>query len=211
MTQHFLNGFYPNYYRWKYFDEMKGKTRTELIEHFINNGKREGRSGSPFFEVGPYMTYNPGLTQKFESSGIGERSVWAYEHWENEGASAGLLGSPLFHARYYLDSYPDLEHNGVNCLTSTNHWINSGIPEGRSKYSKFDGPQEQELKAMLTNNSENILSLTGRQAIGLDSSPDDSSGASQEQTATTIIQVIVLIKDVVEAAKESGVWEKIFG
>lgn len=213
MTQHILNAFYPNYYRWNYFPEFGHMNRSQVIEHFLQSGIQQPRSGSPFFDVVQYLQYNPGLEAQFAASGATNKCEWAYRHWESVGAEAGLMGSTLFQAKYYLDSYPDLRHNGVTMLTASNHWINSGIPEGRTKFSQFCTPHDERvLEILRSHQGVELCSLTARAVCNLDPSPPDAPPPDQSGGAPDILNILIIVKEVIEFIKANPeVWDDIRG
>ena len=105
-------------------------------EHFLNNGRAEGRCATPFFDAKFYLSVYPDLQAVF-----GSDYKLATQHWVDTGFNEGRRGSKVFDIGYYLNSNTDLVQafGAGNYATAFVHWVQSGHLEGRR--TSADGPQ----------------------------------------------------------------------
>ena len=64
--------------------EIFGDNQKALLEHFVNNGMKEGRQGNAEFNLATYKASNPDLVALF-----GDDNVKYYEHYISSGKSEG--------------------------------------------------------------------------------------------------------------------------
>lgn len=77
------------------------------------------------------------LNSNADVAGAGVKTASAAcTHWLNHGLPAGRQAHPGFHSSQYLARYPDLlaAFGKTNYIAAVNHYIQSGIPEGRIGY-----------------------------------------------------------------------------
>ena len=132
-------GFY--YSRYEDVRNAIGLDGDKLYEHFLNNGIKEGRCGSPYFDVKWYMTKNDqGLIDHCNGD-----YMKAYEHFldyveepsEMTGTPKKL--SPVLDINYYKNNYSDLRNTGWTTeYQYLTHFVNSGVNEFRQGSAEFD-------------------------------------------------------------------------
>ena len=132
-------GFY--YSRYEDVRKAIGLDGDKLYEHFLNNGIKEGRCGSPYFDVKWYMTKNDqGLIDHCKGD-----YMKAYEHFldyveepsEMTGTPKKL--SPVLDINYYKNNYSDLRNTGWTTeYQYLTHFVNSGVNEFRQGSAEFD-------------------------------------------------------------------------
>ena len=121
--------FDPTYYMDKYPDVKKafGGNPQKALEHFINNGIKEGRIGRPEFDVKYYKNKYPDLQKAF-----GNNLYSYYMHYLNNGIKEGRQACEHFDVKSYKARYADLRAAYGNDLESyVLHYINFGKKEGR--------------------------------------------------------------------------------
>ena len=132
-------GFY--YSRYEDVRNAIGLDGDKLYEHFLNNGIKEGRCGSPYFDVKWYMTKNDqGLIDHCNGD-----YMKAYEHFldyveepsEMTGTPKKL--SPILDINYYKNNHSDLRNTGWTTeYQYLTHFVNSGVNEFRQGSAEFD-------------------------------------------------------------------------
>ena len=121
--------FDPTYYMDKYPDVKKafGGNPQKALEHFINNGIKEGRIGRPEFDVKYYKNKYPDLQKAF-----GNNLYSYYMHYLNNGIKEGRQACEHFDVKSYKARYADLRAAyGDNLESYVLHYINFGKKEGR--------------------------------------------------------------------------------
>ncbi len=136
-----------NYYINKYDDIKKafGYDDVGALEHFVRRGMIERRQGKATFNFDAYRANYDDLRKAF-----GEDSAKYYMHyiksgeWERRNAAYttiynGVNYKHVFDAKYYADKYPDLKQAfGYDKLLLFNHFVRSGMREGRQASAEFD-------------------------------------------------------------------------
>ena len=131
-----------------------------LLQHFVNNGRKEGRASKATFELASYYNANPDLRRVFGTD-------WAryYEHYRANGQREGrrcagvgqLQGAPttaenvnwapVYDANYYAQRNPDVANWARRSFSSgsvlddaalLSHFVNSGTKEARASKSSFN-------------------------------------------------------------------------
>ena len=116
-----------------------------LLEHFVNCGMGEGRQGSENFNFEYYYKKYSDLRNAF-----GNNKKMYYEHFISNGYSEGRKGCSVtffngteyegvIDIDYYYSKYADLRAAfGYNPKALINHFLTSGIYEGRRASAYFD-------------------------------------------------------------------------
>lgn len=129
-----------NFYRLKYSD-LANMSSEDLMKHYINFGKAEGRWAGMDYEVegilfdsDVYAEANLDLKNAF-----GNNKSKLLEHWYQFGISEGRIASIAYQSEYYVSLNSDLERAfGRNYEELLKHFINSGIKEGRNSSLVFE-------------------------------------------------------------------------
>lgn len=102
-----------------------GTDRTAAAEHYINQGRNEGRSDNAFDALRYIASYGD-LRAIF-----GANADAGLAHFLNSGFAEGR--GVDFDARFYLGSYQDLRAAfGTDLTAATTHYITMGAPQGRT-------------------------------------------------------------------------------
>ena len=106
-TQYDNITFNGEYYLNNYSDLRNafGNNYGAAYNHFITCGIKEGRQGSPFFDVIFYLENNSDLRNAF-----GNNYEAAYNHFITCGIKEGRQGSLCLDINYYLNYYEDLRN-----------------------------------------------------------------------------------------------------
>ena len=131
-----------------------------MLSHFVNNGRKEGRSAKASFELASYFNANPDLRRAFGTD-------WAryYDHYRGNGQREGrtcagvreLRGAattaenvnwaPVYDALYYAQHNSDVANWARRRFASgsvlddaalLSHFVNSGTKEARASKAGFD-------------------------------------------------------------------------
>ncbi len=138
------------------------EAQVPLLEHYFDNGWREGRNPNPMFENAYYLAQNPDVAT------AEVQPLWHYLHnGDREGRRpcalfdpgwyrtalqlepkqnclahylANRIGGrvspiPEFDMAYYLDTYPDIAAVGIDAFR---HFMEAGHREGRNPSATFD-------------------------------------------------------------------------
>ena len=134
--------------------------RSKLLQHFLSNGKKEGRASRQGFELASYYNANPDLRRAFGTD-------WAryYDHYRSSGqrenrtatgvgalrgavtSRDGVDWSPVYDGAYYAQRNPDVANWATRRFASGSvvddaallqHFANSGTRECRSGRAGFD-------------------------------------------------------------------------
>jgi hypothetical protein len=102
------------------------ETSLKPLQHYLDQGWKEGRSPHPLFDLKWYLEHNPDvLTAGAEP----------LQHYLNHGWKEGRSPHPLFDLKWYLEHNPDVLAAGAEPLQ---HYLNHGWKEGRSPHPLFD-------------------------------------------------------------------------
>ena len=133
---------------------------SKLLQHFVNNGRKEGRASKQSFELASYYNANPDLRKAFGSD-------WAryYDHYRISGqrenrACAGVTAlrgpitsrdgvdwSPVYDPIFYAQKNTDVRDWATRRFASGSvvddaallqHFVNSGTKECRASKAGFD-------------------------------------------------------------------------
>lgn len=119
--------FEPSFYKSKYPD-LAQLSDGEAFSHYIEYGLKEGRSGSPIFNLAIYKNYNQDLVAAF-----GNDNTKYFNHFRDCGMAEGRTSSDIFHVQSYKNQYADLRTAFGNNLKSYYlHFYECGYREGRS-------------------------------------------------------------------------------
>ena len=127
--------FDAKFYADKYPDLKKafGYNSTELYNHFLNYGIKEGRCASPLFDVKFYLTSHADLVKAF-----GSDYTKAYNHFLTYGYKESRNLSPVFDVKYYLANNRDVVNAfGNDYYKLLNHFREYGMKEGRQGSANF--------------------------------------------------------------------------
>lgn len=122
-----------NYYMEKYPDLVKafGTDYDKYIEHFVNNGMKEGRQASETFNLEYYKKKYPDLVKAF-----GNNNEAYYKHFLDYGMKEGRQASETFNVQVYKALYEGLRKVFGNDLKQYyKHYNVYGIAEGRRAYA----------------------------------------------------------------------------
>jgi len=142
-----------NYYMTKYPDLKKafGNNDIAALNHFVANGMAEGRQANANFDISSYKNVNPDLRIAF-----GSNLKLYYMHYIHPGKAEGRTAtgitklvavtrvggvdySAVYDYNYYMTKYPDLKKAfGNNDIAALNHFVASGMAEGRQGNANFD-------------------------------------------------------------------------
>lgn len=124
------------YYAEKYDDLSRafGRNKSQLYNHWLNYGKREGRSPSPVYDPNYYLSHNADLKNAF-----GSNYTALYNHFVTYGINEFRESSPIYSGGYYKSHYSDLQNAfGNNSRSYLNHFMNYGMREGRQASNDFN-------------------------------------------------------------------------
>lgn len=111
-----------------------GYDEEQLIRHFINYGRYEGRKTSFLFDPVFYSNMYPELKEKF-----GENWSEYYDYFMNNGLYNGDQASLYFDYNFYKNANTDLQHvYGDNVTAYLDHFMKYGLKEGRQGAISFD-------------------------------------------------------------------------
>jgi len=111
--------------------DLAGMTDSELKQHWLNHGIKEGRASSPILDLGFYLNNNPDLKEAF-----GTDYEALYNHFIIKGYKEYRKSSALFDGTYYCEENPDVASSfGDEYLK---HYVNHGMAEGRRASLTFD-------------------------------------------------------------------------
>ncbi|SER41132.1 N-acetylmuramoyl-L-alanine amidase family protein [Lachnobacterium bovis] len=134
--------------------DLKGAFGTDefkLIEHFVNNGMREGRRANENFDVKSYKNANSDLRDSF-----GNDFVKYFDHYMTMGYKENRVAvncnevvritsfdgkdySKVYNYNYYMDKYPDLKNYFKDDdYKALEHFVKFGINEKRQAIANFD-------------------------------------------------------------------------
>lgn len=145
--------FDGNFYMNRYADLRRAFVRTVrgvdifddvgALQHFINNGMREGRQAHSNFNVTAYRNRYGDLQRAF-----GADLPRFYMHFITHGQREGRVGismvwngrdmSPVFDPVFYLNRYADLRRQNWSHAQAFTHFINHGMREGRQAHVNFN-------------------------------------------------------------------------
>lgn len=124
------------YYADKYSDlkVVFDYNKQKLWEHWLNFGKREGRSPSSLYDATYYRNKYIDLRNAF-----GNDYVALYNHFVNWGIREGRQASPYFSVEIYKQNYADLRQafgtSSSSNLRYLQHWREWGLAEHRNATS----------------------------------------------------------------------------
>lgn len=112
-----------NFYYEKYPDLQKafGRDTVKLDEHFRNQGIKEGRQFSKYFDLQYYLDNNPDVKAAF--GGDYEKTL---NHFLDYGVYEGRSPSPLYDSKKYAETFPDLTpYERFERFLARNNTVNS--------------------------------------------------------------------------------------
>ncbi len=146
--------FDAEYYAGRYADLASafGKNKMALLNHFLNNGMREGRQGCESFDVFSYKRQYADLRIAY---GNDLKSYYMHylKYGKNEGRQGtgcttlqnpvtvyqGVNYAAVYNYQYYVDNYADLKHAfGEDDVAALSHFVYWGMKEGRQGIGSFD-------------------------------------------------------------------------
>ena len=162
------------YYTNKYPDIKRafGNNPQGALNHFVNNGMREGRQAAANFNPTSYRLQYQDLRRAF-----GNNTRAYYMHFINSGQREGRKGtgtttlqnpvttwngvnySAVYNFQYYYNNNPDLRRVfGMDDFALLAHFVNSGMREGRQGSANFSPRsyrlQYQDLRRTFGNNTQ---------------------------------------------------------
>ncbi|WP_420337795.1 hypothetical protein [Roseibium sp.] len=105
---------------------ISGGHLSSALEHYKQNGFREGRDPHPFFDTFYYLETYPDVA----AAGINP-----FDHFNDNGNSEGRAPNAFFNAAYYLEQNPDVAAAGID---PREHYLGYGGREGRDPGPAFD-------------------------------------------------------------------------
>jgi Astacin (Peptidase family M12A) len=116
------------------YADLAGLNAEQLTNHWLTQGRAQGRAGSFVFSASNYLSRYNDLQSAF-----GSNYRAASDHYELYGVNEGRRSSLLFDVQYYLAHYGDLQAAfGTNYRAATDHYVSSGLAEGRRASADFD-------------------------------------------------------------------------
>ncbi len=130
--------FDPRFYLSLYADVRAngGENNHDYAEyHWLKNGIKEGRMGSPLFDAPYYLAVYPDVAAAVGATNY----LGALDHYLDHGVAEGRRGSVVFDASYYLSRYGDLAtaFGGGNFAAALDHFQQKGLSEGRQASADF--------------------------------------------------------------------------
>ncbi|MBR1507050.1 MAG: glycoside hydrolase family 9 protein [Eubacterium sp.] len=145
------------YYMNKYPDLKKafGNDSQRALQHFVNNGMKEGRQAIATFDVNSYKNANVDLRNEFGTD-LTKYYLHYVKYGKNEvsrrgtttGVNApvgtvtkfnGVNYAAVYNYAYYTSKYPDLKNvYGNDDVRTLQHFVNFGMKEGRQASADFD-------------------------------------------------------------------------
>lgn len=146
--------FDPYYYADNYPDLKNafGYNGAKLLEHFVNNGMKEGRQAKISFNVTSYRLMYPDLRRAFNDD-LEAYYIHYLNYGEKEGRQAvgcttmqgaetvldGIDYSSVYDYQFYVSNNPDVYNAfGSDDVAVLNHFVNCGMSEKRRGNSSFD-------------------------------------------------------------------------
>lgn len=127
--------FNSDFYAARYQDVRKafGYDAKKLKEHYLNNGIKEGRAGSPIFDPEYYRDRYSDVRNAY-----GNNFTEIYNHFVTFGAKEGRQGSKFLDTNYYLKYNGDVKRALYSSATKAiEHFYNNGIKEERLASPEF--------------------------------------------------------------------------
>ena len=137
------------YYADKYSDlkQAFGYDHDKLLNHWRQNGAKEGRSSSSIYDAQYYYNKYADLRNAFTRNG---QVDWAglYNHFKQYGINEGRQASQHFSVSIYKENYADLR-NAFGTNASDNwkylkHWREHGMAESRNATSRINPKNNSE-------------------------------------------------------------------
>ena len=123
--------FVPTYYADQNPDVFGkiGYNDEKLLHHWDKYGLKEGRRGSPVFDVKYYLKQNPDVADTYGSQNYAEAAL----HWYKKGRQEGRPSHPDFEVKRYLKLNPDVarKYGEQNYYKAIEHYLTVGYPAGR--------------------------------------------------------------------------------
>lgn len=104
---------------------------TELKQHWLNHGIKEGRASSTVLDLKFYLNNNPDLKEAF-----GTDYEKVYNHFITKGYKEYRKSSALFDGSYYCERYPEVKSSYKE--EYLRHYVENGMKEGRRASLTFD-------------------------------------------------------------------------
>lgn len=143
-----------NYYINKYGDIKKNFANNDIaaLQHFVNNGMKEGRQGIASFQVQSYYNKYSDLRRAY-----GKDLKSYYLHYIRNGKKEGRIAtgvtsmqncqtvyngidySAVYNYSYYVNKYSDIKNAyGINDYATLKHFVEYGMKEKRQGTANFE-------------------------------------------------------------------------
>jgi len=134
-----------DFYISHYADVRKyaGNDRTAAIEHFLKSGMKEGRMANETFNVLAYRNNNSDLNKAY-----GNDLAKYYTHYMKYGKAEKREAitdkreaqyAAVYNFEYYVTHNKDVQEKvGINRVMAMDHFLNSGMKEGRRACEEFN-------------------------------------------------------------------------
>jgi hypothetical protein len=120
LNDYFDDGFYISQ------DPRLLEMSLQPLQHYLDQGWKEGRSPHPLFDLKWYLEHNPDVLAA---------GVEPLQHYLNHGWKEGRSPHPLFDLKWYLEHNPDVLAAGVEPLK---HYLQQGSREQRNPHPLFN-------------------------------------------------------------------------
>ena len=112
-------------------NDLKSFSDSQLRNHWISNGIKEGRAPCLYYSPTYYVNNNSDLNKAF-----GNDWTALYNHFMTYGIKELRASSPVYHGQFYRDNNPDLQNLDGEALI--NHFMAFGINEARQASANFN-------------------------------------------------------------------------
>jgi hypothetical protein len=169
----FATVFNFEYYTATYPDiaSAYGSNRLAAFDHFYQYGMTEGRSGNAEFNAMSYMRKYADVRHIFSSNiqlttrhyilyGKSEGRTGTGDHLDGTTIYNGINYAPVYNFDYYAKNNPDIWRSfGLNDYGALQHFVTSGMTEGRRANTEFNVITYRTLYADLDSAFSNNLRL----------------------------------------------------
>lgn len=135
------NLFDTEWYLEKYPDvRLVSKKTQDVFQHYIEHGRREGRSPHPLFDSDWYLWKYPEVGPKSR-----ELEMDIFSYFLSIGAQEGHSPHPLFDSAWYWEKYADARASFADRgETAISHYLRVGSSQNYSPHPLFDAAWFQE-------------------------------------------------------------------
>lgn len=126
--------FFDEQFYKRVYSDVKGLSGSQLLDHYVSHGIKEGRVPSPAFDPKWYLENNADLKNVFKTD-----YKAAYEHFCKHGIKEGRESSFVFGISEYRSANPDIKAVlGKDWEAYLRHFMTYGCKEFRKTSGRFD-------------------------------------------------------------------------